>query len=315
VFYKTSNFTPFCLETNERYMKRSSYVILAVCFQCLTSIQLSSAHLVDTLRTEESPAVDTTHVNPYKIGAIVGVGATAFVIGHVLVNDFWWKGEKSEFHVNWEQDWKYSLGADKLGHMYFAYASATALGGAFRWAGMDSATSIWTGAGIALGYQTYVEVRDGFSAGYGFSPGDVIFNTVGASIPVLQHYIPALRSLELQISYYPSEKFRQGGYGSIIDDYESTTHWYSLSVYDIVPRTWQQWYPPWLNLALGHSVQGLDGNGGGQHILYLSLDWNLQRIEGIPSWLKDVFRYLHMYHLPAPAVRILPNVVWYGLRF
>ena len=120
--------------------------------------------------------------------------------------------------------------------------------------------------------------------------------------------------MELQISYFPSEAFKNGGYGSIIDDYTSTTHWLSVSVYDAMPTSMQKWYPPWLNLALGHSVQNLDGNGGGQHILYLSLDWNLQRIEGLPSWLADAFRFLHLYHLPAPAVRILASVVWYGLR-
>lgn len=210
MFYKTSNFTPFHLETNERYMKRSSYIILLFCFQCLTPFQLSSSHLVDTLRTGESTAVDSSNVNPYKIAAIAAVGTSAFVLGHVVVNDFWWKGEKSAFHVNWEQDWKYALGADKLGHLYFTYAATTALGGAFRWAGMDSTSAIWTGAGIAFGYQTYVEIRDGFSVDYGFSPGDFAFNTFGATLPILQHYLPVLRSIELQISYYPSASYKEG---------------------------------------------------------------------------------------------------------
>jgi hypothetical protein len=180
---------------------------------------------------------------------------------------------------------------------------------------MDSVTSIWAGAGVAMTYQTYVEIRDGFSADYGFSWGDMAANTVGAALPVVQHYVPSLRSMDLQVSYWPSEEFKNGAYNSIIDDYTSTTHWLTVNANDIAPRAWKQWMPTWIGLALGHSVQNLDGNGGGQHILYLSLDWQPHRIKGLPSWLAEVLRLGHLYHLPAPAVRLLPDVVWYGLRF
>jgi len=104
-------------------------------------------------------------------------------------------------------------------------------------------------------------VRDGFSRDYGFSWGDVIANTTGAALPVVQRFVPELRLINLQISFSPSEAFKRGEYAAIIDDYTSTTHWLSVSVYDYMPTSWQQWYPPWLNLAIGHSVTDLDGNG------------------------------------------------------
>ncbi|MCX6140855.1 MAG: DUF2279 domain-containing protein [Candidatus Kapabacteria bacterium] len=254
-------------------------------------------------------------IDPIKLGIVGGVTIGGFVLGHAVVNDFWWKGEKVPFHFNTTSDYTYALNADKLGHMTFAYAASTIYSDLFRWCGMDSTTAAWSGFGVAMTYQTYVEIRDGFSADYGFSWGDMAANTIGATLPVAQHYVPALRSIDLQISYWPSEAYKSGAYNSIIDDYTSTTHWLALNAYDVAPSSWQSWFPPWLGLAIGHSVQNLDGNGGGQHVVYLSLDWQLHRIPNLPTWLRDVFRVLHLYHLPAPAVRILPDVVWYGLRF
>lgn len=269
--------------------------------------------LLLTCRTWGSP--DSNTVDPARTAVIAGATAAGFVAGHVVLNNLWWKGERVPFHVNTSQDYTYALGADKAGHATFAYAATTVYGQLFRWAGMDSVQSLWWAAGVATTYQTYIEIRDGFSRDYGFSWGDVAANTVGASLPLLQHAIPELRAIDLQISFWPSEAFRQGAYGAIIDDYTSTTHWLSMRIHDWLPADVQQWYPPWLGLAVGHSVEGLDGRGGGNHSWYLSLDWRLDAIAGLPPWLREVARALHLYHLPAPAVKIYPEVVWYGLRF
>jgi len=257
----------------------------------------------------------TTEVSAWKLGLVGGVTVGAWIVGHGVLNDVWWKGEEVPFHVNTTTDYSYALGADKVGHMVFSYAVTTVYGDLFRWCGMDSVTAIWSGAGVAMAYQTYVEVRDGFSEGYGFSWGDMAANTIGSSLPVIKHYVPALRPFDLQISFFPSEAFKNGEYNALIDDYTSTTHWLAMNVYDVLPHPWQEWYPPWLGVALGHTVENIDGKGGGNHAWYLSLDWNLSRLKGLPVWLSSVLRVLHLYHLPAPAVKLYPNVVWYGLRF
>lgn len=257
----------------------------------------------------------TDSVDVARLAIVSGVTAGAIIYGHAVVNDFWWKGEKVPFHVNTTTDYTYALNADKWGHLTFAYAASTIYGDLGRWCGMDSTSAMWMGFGVALGYQTYVEIRDGFSKDYGFSWGDAAANTVGAALPVVQHYVPALRSVDLQLSFWPSEEFKNGAYNAIIDDYTSTTHWIAVNAHDIAPRAWRTWVPPWLGIAFGHSVQNLDGQGGGQHVMYLSLDWQLHRIPGLAPWLRDILRVLHLYHLPAPAVRVFPNVVWYGLRF
>jgi hypothetical protein len=262
-------------------------------------------------------ASDSLHagVSTWKLTAIGGATAAGFIVGHGLLNDLWWKGERVPFHTNWQQDWEYAIGADKVGHAVFPYAVSRAYAGMFRWAGLDSGTAIWTGAGVAYAYQTYIEIRDGFSRGYGFSWGDVAANTIGAALPVLQHYVPDLRPLTLQISFDPSQAYRDGAYGAIIDDYTSTTHWLAVNIHDLMPTSMQTWYPEWIGLAIGHSVEGLDGRGGGRHVWYVSLDWDLARIKGIPAWLREVMDVLHAFHLPAPAIRLTPEVAWLGLKF
>lgn len=261
--------------------------------------------------------IDSTiqHVHPWRLAAVGGSTLTAFVVGHGFLNDLWWKGEQVPFHFNWEQDARHAIGADKLGHQLMAFATTRTYDAAFRWCGFDSTTAVLAGAGVSVAYQTYIEVRDGFSRDYGFSWGDVIANTTGAALPVVQRFVPALRPIDLQISFSPSDAFKRGDYSAIIDDYTSTTHWVSVGVYDYMPAAWQEWYPPWLNLAVGHSVTNLDGRGGGQHVLYISLDWNLARIRGLPSWLRETLQLLHLYHLPAPAIRITPSVAFFGLKF
>ena len=254
-------------------------------------------------------------IDPARMGVVVGGTVVGFTLGHVVLNDLWWKGTQAPFHINRRQDYLYALNADKDGHMTFAFITSTVYGDLFRWTGMDSATAIWSGAGVSMAYQTYIEIRDGYSQDFGFSWGDMAANFIGASLPIAKHYAPVLRPIDLQISFWPSQEFKDGSHRSIIDDYTSTTHWLSASIYDWMPPAWQEWYPPWLGISIGHSVRDLNGIGGGFHTVYLSLDWNLHRIKGLPDWLRSVFRVLHLYHLPAPAVQIYPGVVWYGLKF
>lgn len=263
-----------------------------------------------------APAVaDSAGVSVARLALVGGVTTGAFVYGHVVIANLWWKGERSAFHFDWEHDWRYALGADKLGHFYFPYLAANIYEQAFRWTGIDGATSLWLASGMALGYQSYIEVRDGFSKAWGFSWGDFGADLLGAAYPVARHYLPALAVTGFKMSFQPSEKYRAGAYGSIIDDYESSYHWLSLDVHALLPEAWRRYYPAWINLAIGHSVKDLDGRGGGRHELYLALDWNLDALPSCGGFLDLLKHNLNFYHLPAPAVRILPGVVWYGVHF
>ncbi len=257
-------------------------------------------------------AADSLH--PIRLAVVATISTGAFVAGHLLQTDIWWKGEKSAFHFNWSDDWRYALGADKLGHAFFPYMAAGVYDDVFRWCGVDSTTSIWTAGGLALGYQTWVEIRDGFSAEWGFSWGDETADILGAGLQVAAHRWPALDAIRLKASYWPSERFRAGSNRVIIDDYESSYYWVSVDVHSLLPPKAAPYWPAWLDLAIGHSVRGLDDQGGGEHRLYIALDLD---VRGLPihGWLWRLlttpFEY---YHLPAPTISLLPSIRLHLLR-
>lgn len=264
---------------------------------------------------QEPSARDTTF-HPVRFGIVAGITTGSFLVGHVFLNHIWWKGSEVPFHFNFQQDWGMALGADKFGHAYFPMFVSGVYSEALMWCGVDSVPSLLYASGLALLYQTYIEIRDGFSEQYGFSFGDFGADVLGAAYPVAQHYWPALRSFNWKISYYPSDKYRAGDYHAIIDDYESTYHWLSINVHDLLPEEWRAHYPALINLAIGHSVKNifLDPSQG-HHELFIALDWNLEALPG-DGWLWTHIKHiLNYYHLPSPAVRVYPDVAWWGLKF
>lgn len=270
----------------------------------------------DTARFVTGDSTKAESLNVARLAIVGGVSVAGFVVGHIALNNLWWKGERSDFHFNWDDDWTYALGADKVGHAVTPYIGTDLYRQAFIWTGMNDLQSVWIGGALVSLYTTYVEVRDGFSAEWGFSWGDFAANTLGISWRVAEVYEPWLNNIRWKISYWPSEAYRSGGYSSIVDDYESTYHWASLNVNAILPKHWRPWWPDFVNIAVGHSVRGVAAlDGSGDHELYLGLDWNTEGLPGDGALLRWLKRTINYYHLPAPTVRITPNVVWYGLHF
>lgn len=258
---------------------------------------------------------DSSSINYYKLSAIGGVTIGGFIYGHALQSDIWWKGEKSSFRFEWDYDWKYALGADKFGHFFFPYLMTNVYSDAFQWSGIEKKKSLYYAASLAFLYQTYIEIRDGFSKEWGFSWGDFTANTMGAAYPILQEEIPFLKNINMKLSFYPSERFKNNSHSVIMDDYESTYHWLTFNIYNFLPDNIKSWYPKWINLALGHGVRELDFPNGGRHEIFIALDWNLEALPGESSFIKLLKKYLNFYKLPAPAVQITPELVWFGLKF
>ena len=118
----------------------------------LSSIVLR-AESGDSVRAHAPLAID-----PVKVSIVGGATVLGFIGGHALSNELWWKGERAPFHVNTSSDYSYALNADKLGHLTFAYMASSIYSDLFRWCGMDSTQSAWSGFGVAMTYQTFVEI-------------------------------------------------------------------------------------------------------------------------------------------------------------
>jgi len=253
-------------------------------------------------------------INYSKLLVLSGLSAGTFTYAYGIQNNMWWKGEKSRFHTNWAQDWNASLGADKIGHFYFGYSVATIYKHGLGWSGFSQENSVLYSGLLAFSYQTFLEIRDGYSKDYGFSWGDFGANLFGSMYPYLQNKYPILEHFKIKVSYDPSNRFTNNSHEYILDDYESTYHWLSIDIEKFLPSSVAKVLPDIVNFSIGHSVKGLSTQGKRNHEVFVGLDWDIEAIpwdSPILSFLKET---LNLYHLPAPTIKIYPNIVWYGLK-
>lgn len=250
------------------------------------------------------------------------VGATlggAMVAVHFYQQNGWWKDNQRSFHVR--EDLKYGLSVDKIGHFYGASVLTFAFGKALTWADMREPEALLIGAGGSILFQTYVEIRDGYSA-WGFDRVDFAANVAGALYPVAQYHIPILQSFQLKASYHPSDLLNNpGGIGFrgqqhiILDDYEGQTFWLSLRVNRLLPDIAKPFWPDWLGISMGYGARRV-ADPEAHSIILIGLDYDMTEI--IPqtsSFLRTLSEALNFIRLPAPAVQISPNAIWYGLYF
>lgn len=120
-----------------------------------------------------------------------------------------WNWGKDEFHFTSEgffgTDTKY-LGIDKLGHAYGTYVYSDVLTQRIAQNSDNHAGAALTGSVLGLAIQFGVEVGDGFSPDQGFSPQDMMFNTLGAGFSLLRNSVPGLADkLDFRYSYWKSE--------------------------------------------------------------------------------------------------------------
>lgn len=291
-------------------------------FLCVTllsaSTPLSLLAQSDTSTTQLA-VHDTTHINSTRLAIVLSGMAASIAAVHIYQSQGWWKDNRASFHF--QEDLKYGMSVDKLGHFYGAAAASFLCRKSLLWANVPEIPALWWGSGIALLYQTYLEIEDGFST-WGFDRVDWASDLGGAAYPVAQHYWPFLRSFNFKYSYRPSPLINEpGGSGFkgqkhvMFDDYEGQTLWLSLDVNALLPHSVDRYWPDWLCIAIGYGARNV-ATSQPYRVYFLALDFDATKI--IPqntAFLRTLSEALNFIHLPAPAVRISPGTVWYGLYF
>jgi hypothetical protein len=273
----------------------------------------------NTVSTGSNTASDPGGVSGLRL-AIVGSTVVASMTAiHIYQENGWWKDNKAPFHFR--EDLDYGRGVDKIGHFYGASVMTFILSKSFRWANVPEDDALLLGAGTSLLFQTYIEVRDGYSK-WGFDRVDFAANVGGAFYPLLQYYSPLLRKLNLKFSYHPSDLLNNpGGVGFrgqehiLFDDYEGQTFWLSFTMNEILPGSVNEFWPDWLCLALGYGARNVAAPDS-YSILLVGLDYDLTRI--IPQtsgFLRVLSQTLNFIRLPAPTIQISPTAIWYGFYF
>lgn len=247
-----------------------------------------------------------------KLGVVIGASVGAFAVAQVYQYRTYWS-DSEPFHIMpWSNEYDDALTSDKLGHCYFTYWAANNYRSTLEWTGMDTLDAAYWSAGLAWAFQLYVEIHDGHSGGapyLGFSRLDIAANTVGAAYFIAQQHVPLLRNGLWKIGYWPSDDYRSGKANSIFNDYTSTYHWFSINPAGLLGEARPSWLPSWLNVAVGHSVKGIDRYGAGRHEFYVSPDIDFTRLLPQDEWLwRSLSRALNSLKFPLPALRIAPDV-------
>ncbi len=272
-----------------------------------------SLYAIDNYVDKINPLENKIHYGRLALFGSVAIGIGTAV--HIYQANAWWQTQDSKFRI--VNDWNYALWIDKVGHFFGTHLIAHAFSGMYDGANFQAEQSAIFSAASALAFELFIEIEDGFGPDWGFSPGDAIFDFIGASFYLAQYYYPFLKNFVPKVSYLPSKKFREGRHkgGIIIDDYEGQKYWMGIRIKEILPISISEFIPSYLMLSVGMGVSNLDGRGGGQRSIYIALDLDAEQIPLYGGFWQFVKNTLNYIHFPMPGIRITPNAAFFAIVY
>lgn len=256
---------------------------------------------------------DTFHAPRFR-GVVIGT-STAYTATLVGLNELWYKQyPRSSFHFIKDRDeW---LQMDKFGHVVGAYYESYAFYRLLNWSGVPRKKRVWYGGLAGFVLQTPIEVFDGFSEGWGASPGDIVANALGSGAFIAQEKLWGEQKIRFKYSFSSSgfaherpdllgENFLQ----QTLKDYNGQTYWMSMAVNEFIPNN--DPLPRWLDVSVGY---GGDGMLGGKRNpeeysqisryrqYYFSMDVNTAAIDTKSKFWNTFLHALSFIKFPAPAV-------------
>jgi len=266
-----------------------------------------------TFRLKESK----NKFHPVRFGVVAGGMALAWIGMNVYYNQTWWSTRVHYFKYG--EDPYYSRQVDKWSHAYTSNLIAQFSDDLYGWCGLPPVTSMIVGSTIAVAYETYIESNDGISPIWGWDWGDMAGNFIGSLYHVAQRLVPRLEAINIKWSFKPKWLIRGVNNNfALLDDYTSMTFWLAINPHDLLPAKIAKYYPAFLDVAVGLSMRGASalGNSTNAYRAWLiGLDIDITKLPGNTPFLKKLKKILNYYHIPMPAIQILPTGIWYGLYF
>jgi VanZ family protein len=225
---------------------------------------------------------------------LLNAGAMAAVLVYGFSK---WDYGKSSFNFK-EEGWferdSQSGGADKLGHFWSSYAMSHLYSYVYRkWGYTESEANLY-GALSNLGFQTFMEVADGFSPSQGFSYEDMIMNIVGTGVAYAWGKAPYLsRKIDFRMEYKPEFSSRDFGFST---NYGRQRFLIALKAdgFDFIKNP----YLRYLEFHVGYYARGYkDYDEGGpddrRRKIYVGLGFNVSRL--VQKYVKTtVFDYIQI---------------------
>ena len=241
--------------------------------------------------------------------------AAVATIATIGLQYLWYKKfPHSRFHFfNDNREW---LGMDKLGHATTVYNISALQYNLMRWSGVNNQAAILIGGLTGLGYLAMIEIMDGFSSQWGFSPGDMAANIFGGALFMAQQYGWNEQRIQMRFSFHYSiyAKYNPDLLGRnfpqrLLKDYNGQSYWFSFNVSSFLKRNTN--FPKWINADFGIGADGMTGainnpdSVGGKSIpqfirqrkLLFGLDGAFTKKNQVcfPSWI-------NLLRIPTPAL-------------
>lgn len=276
-----------------------------------------------------SRVVDTKAFTLIKYGTI-----GAYTVGAFSLYEFWYKDfEQESFHFfNDYGEWS---NVDKFGHMHATYFQANLIYKGYKWSGVSDNKAILWSSLSSLGFQTAIEVMDGFSSGWGFSISDYTANLLGLSTFALQQRFWKEQKFQFKMSYWPesysltpiltssslsindraNQLFGSSFSEQFLKDYNSQTYWLSFHPTLLFPELKT---PKWLNVSLGYGAENMFGGFENTWVqdnqsiditditrtrqYIVALDYDLSKIHTKSKFLKTILDVLNSFKWPSPGI-------------
>jgi hypothetical protein len=259
-------------------------------------------------------AQDTIAISKKRIRFLAVGSAVTYTGAMIGLNSTWYSQyDRQSFHFfNDAAEWKQM---DKIGHLYSSFQIASGSSRVLRWAGLTEKKSDRIAALTSFGVMASIELLDGFSAGYGASASDLLYNASGIGL----YWGQKLVWREIRI--HPKLSFHKSDYaalrpnvlgatlaGQILKDYNGETQWLSLDLDKFSDRI-----PKWLNLAIGYGAEEMiyardyqNHNAGlfPYRQFYLALDFDTTAIHSKSKAINTLLYVLNMVKLPAPTLEL-----------
>lgn len=273
-------------------------------------------------RGEEPGSDSLQQISVPKTVAIASLTAVAYGAAYVLVfKKGWWDEEGNHFHF--ENDFEYAKNVDKLGHFSSGVLMGELFYEGYHWAGVSEFYSYLFAGTSAFMTHVAIDVKDGFAPQWGFSVFDVLSGTLGGFYPMAKRYIPWFKYIDLKWSYWINSQsyYDNSDTGVFTDDYVNQTYWCSFKIYRMLPYGARRYYPEWLAVAAGLSIDGEvfeKGKGHGSYEVYVALDYDLESFRPRERWARDLIKALNYIKWPAPTVQVYPDVKFlllYPIKF
>ncbi len=273
-----------------------------------------------------SAQADTTKLNKKRFVPVLASASVAYT-GSMIALGTAWYDDFGKFHFFNDNDgWGYM---DKLGHVTTSYHIGRLATGIFNWTGLPHKKSIWYGGLSGFVYLTSVEMFDGFSEDWGFSPGDAASNALGSGLFIAQEIHWGEQKILTKWSYHntPFARYRPEllgeGTEKWLKDYNGQTYWLSMNLRSLSNDKIN--LPDWFNLAIGYSIEGYTGanrnpemNGDGESIpnfrrygqIYLAPDIDFSRLIKKNNFWRHALTSVNFLKAPLPGVSYSPVEGW-----